>query len=177
MGQAFGLRAIVALKGPAVVDIKEIEDLIELMRRAGLSELSVESGEFKISIKRAPEGAAEGASPTAGGEVISAGPPAQIGPPGAPPAVSVVSPVVGVFRNGGTEEPREAVRAGDRVREGQVLAAIEAMKVGHEVRAAVGGTVTEVLVSDGAAVAYGQKLFLIQPEEEASGVESSLGLA
>lgn len=163
-----------------MVDIREIEDLIELMRRSGLSELSVESGDFKISIKRALAGAADEGTPAAGGEIASSA--AQVGSLRAAnateaAAIAVVSPVVGVFHNGGMEEPREPVRAGDRVQEGQMLAAIEAMKVPHEVRAAVGGLVTEVLVSDGAAVAYGQKLFLIQPEEEASEVESSLGLA
>jgi acetyl-CoA carboxylase biotin carboxyl carrier protein len=163
-----------------LVDIKEIEDLIELMRRSGLSELSVESGDFKISIKRALEGAVGEGTPAAGGEAVSSVTQAgNLRTPNATEAaaVSVISPVVGVFHNGGMEEPREPVRAGDRVQEGQVLAAIEAMKVPHEVRAAVGGMVTEVLVSDGAAVAYGQKLFLIQPEEETSEVESSLGLA
>jgi acetyl-CoA carboxylase biotin carboxyl carrier protein len=162
-----------------VVDIKEIEELIELMRRSGLSELSVESGEFKISIKRAPEAAAEAAGAPGAAAASAGAPVADPGASAAPAAgtIPVVSPVVGVFHNGGVEEPREPVRAGDTVRAGQVVAAIEAMKVPHEVRAAVGGTVTEVLVSDGAAVAYGQKLFLIQPEEKASEAESTLGLA
>ncbi len=94
-------------------------------------------------------------------------------------AIPVVSPVVGVFHNGGIMNPRQPVKAGDRVEKGQLLAAIEAMKVPNELRAPVGGIVSKLLVQDGAAVEYGQTLLLIQPEEvgEADDGDTLVGLA
>jgi acetyl-CoA carboxylase biotin carboxyl carrier protein len=167
------------------VELKEIEDLIALMRRAGVTQLSLEVPDYKISITRGSEGervttrhaqdAGESrAHPSADGSP---------GPPEAEPelteAVPVVSPVVGVFHNGGMVGPREIVKEGDRVRKGQLLAAIEAMKVPNELRAPIGGVIAKLLVKDGAAVEYGQTLFLMQPEEagESDEVESAVGLA
>jgi acetyl-CoA carboxylase biotin carboxyl carrier protein len=66
-------------------------------------------------------------------------------------------------------DPREVVREGDRVREGQLLAAIEAMKVPNDLRAPVSGIVSRLLVEDGAPVEYGQTLLTIEPEQ---GVET-----
>jgi len=71
------------------------------------------------------------------------------------------------------------VREGDRVREGQLIAAIEAMKVPNELRAPVTGVISRLLVEDGAAVEYGQTLLLIDPEEGDGEIdeESAIGLA
>ncbi|NIM05033.1 MAG: hypothetical protein GTO55_03535, partial [Armatimonadetes bacterium] len=60
---------------------------------------------------------------------------------------------------------RSVLREGDRVKEGQVIAAIEAMKVPNELRCPTSGTIGRVLVEDGDGVEYGQTLFLIQPDE------------
>lgn len=163
------------------MDLKQIEDLIELMRRSGVTQLSLELPDYKVSIKR---GAAEPDEEIA--STLQAGP-AQAEFPSeaetaAPPArdtVSVASPVVGVFHNGGMIGPREMIKEGDRVHGGQLLAAIEAMKVPNELRAPVSGIIASMLVEDGAAVEYGQTLFLIEPEpgHEASYGETVVGLA
>jgi len=162
-----------------LVEIREIEELIELMQRSGVSELSIEKPDYKVSIKRSPESGGRSApgAPEGGAEPAAEEPLANVTITAE--VVPVVSPVVGVFHNGGTSEPREPVRAGDRVEENQLLAVIEAMKVPHEVRAAVAGVIAEAPVEEGAAVEYGQRLFLIQPEEEgeASDEESTIGLA
>ncbi len=76
-------------------------------------------------------------------------------------------------------DPRELVEEGDRVREGQLLAAIEAMKVPNELRSPVSGLVTRLLVEDGSAVEYGQALFVIEPEPggEVGDGETPIGIA
>jgi acetyl-CoA carboxylase biotin carboxyl carrier protein len=151
------------------VDLKRVEELIDLMREAGLSHLSLELPEFKVSITRGQEGTkveGGGAEPhpqterPAGETPTGAEPPVRQESAGLP----VVSPVVGVFHNGGMLDPRELVAEGDRVQEGQLLAAIEAMKVPNELRAPVSGLVRRLLVEDGSAVEYGQTLFVIEPE-------------
>jgi acetyl-CoA carboxylase biotin carboxyl carrier protein len=167
----------------SVVDLKRVEELIELMRQSGVRDLSLELPEFKISISREPEGT----------RVTTTGGPARPEPAdveGAgfeqPPSeraeaqgLPVVSPVVGVFHNGGMLDPREMVGEGDRVREGQLIAAIEAMKVPNELRSPVSGLVTRLLVEDGSAVEYGQTLFLIEPERGGEGTDddTSIGFA
>ena len=163
-----------------MVDLKRVEELIELMRQSGVRDLSLELPEVKISISREPEGTRarddEGEEPA---DVEGAGseqpPPEQEEAQGLP----VVAPVVGVFHNGGMLDPREMVGEGDRVREGQLLAAIEAMKVPNELRSPVSGLVTRLLVEDGSAVEYGQTLFLIEPEHGGEGTDddTSIGLA
>jgi acetyl-CoA carboxylase biotin carboxyl carrier protein len=169
------------------MDLARVEELIELMRQSGVMQLSLELPDFKVSITRGPEGtevispeegeAAEVTQLPEGGPT----PPPESGvehEPTPSTGLPVVSPVVGVFHNGGMLDPRELISEGDRVREGQLLAAIEAMKVPNELRAPVSGEVTRLLVKDGTAVEYGQTLFLIQPDEgEGSDDELSIGVA
>jgi acetyl-CoA carboxylase biotin carboxyl carrier protein len=164
------------------VDLSRVEELIELMRQSGVVQLSLELPDFKVSITRGPGGTR--VMTPAGGETRVEEPEDRAltgaaGVEAASRSLPVVSPVVGVFHNGGMLDPREVVREGDRVQEGQLLAAIEAMKVPNELRAPVSGVVSRLLVADGAAVEYGQTLLLIEPEEggEESDEESSIGVA
>lgn len=166
------------------MDLKRVEELVELMRRAGVTQLAIEVPEYKVSITRGPEGVrVEGpGEPGAVQEPRAPEPEGERAPPrmaAAATALPVVAPVVGVFHNGGMLDPREMVREGDRVREGQLLAAIEAMKVPNEVRAPVAGVVSRLLVEDGAPVEYGQALLLIEPEVSGDGTdgETPVGLA
>jgi acetyl-CoA carboxylase biotin carboxyl carrier protein len=161
------------------VDLSRVEELIELMRESGVTQLSLELPDFKVSISRGPEGtrvrSQVEAETSAEAEEEQAAAPVEAERAGLP----VVSPVVGIFHNGGMLDPREIVREGDRVREGQLIAAIEAMKVPNELRAPVTGVVSRLLVEDGAAVEYGQTLLLIEPEEGGGEIdeESTIGLA
>ena len=168
------------------MDLTRVEELIELMRQSGVTQLSLELPDFKVSITRGPEGTEVISSEDEGAtEVTKAADAAPTPTPdltvGQRPAAStglpVVSPVVGVFHNGGMLDPRELINEGDRVREGQLLAAIEAMKVPNELRAPVSGEVTRLLVKDGTAVEYGQTLFVIQPDEgEGTDDELPIGI-
>jgi biotin carboxyl carrier protein len=150
---------------------KEIEELIGLMRENGITELSLETPELKISLKRRAEAleAAEPARREPGEtEVIEEENAALSSSPSrarSEPA-PILSPVVGIFHNGGMLDPRRLLAEGDQVAEGEVLAAIESMKIPNELRAPFAGTVSRVLVKDGAPVEYGQALFLIRPEGE-----------
>ncbi len=147
------------------MDVTDIEQLIALMRRAGVVHLSLEQPSYKISITRGAEAQAEAPAAAAVPASPAAPMPAAAGPPAAIPApasaVPVGSPVVGQARFVGGQPPR----VGERVRRGQLLAVVEAMKVPNEVRSPVEGTVTSVLVEDGRPVEYGQTLFLVLPDE------------
>ena len=162
------------------MDLERVEELIDLMQRSGVTHLSLELPDYKVSISRAPE------EPQVGTPARREDHPEQSETPEEAEAqapseevVPVVAPLVGVFHNGGMLDPREIIREGDHVTEGQLLAAIEAMKVPNELRAPVGGVISRLLVEDGCPVEYGQTLFLIKPEEGANSGEDDIpvGLA
>ena len=80
----------------------------------------------------------------------------------AKPAGNVVkSPLVGTFYAAPAEDAEPFVKVGDSVKEGQVLAIVEAMKLMNEIESDFTGTVSEILVENGQAVEYGQPLFVI----------------
>ena len=73
----------------------------------------------------------------------------------------VKSPLVGTFYAAPAEDAEPFVKVGDSVKEGQVLAIVEAMKLMNEIESDFTGTVSEILVENGEAVEYGQPLFVI----------------
>ena len=77
------------------------------------------------------------------------------------PGSLVTSPLVGVFYTAPSEDAAPFVKIGDQVKEGQVIAIVEAMKLMNEIECDCSGTVAEILVENGQAVEYGQPLFRI----------------
>ena len=81
---------------------------------------------------------------------------------GGMPAGNVVkSPLVGTFYAAPAEDAEPFVKVGDSVKEGQVLAIVEAMKLMNEIESDYTGTVKEILVENGQGVEFGQPLFVI----------------
>ncbi len=154
-----------------MVDIQEIERLIALMKSSGVLELSVQSGDFKVSLRRAEDDAHQSPAvrPAEGdddAEIVTQVIESANSQATTSFTTPVISPLVGVFHNGGAPEHRSLLKQGDRVKEGQVIAAIEALKVQNELRSPVAGIVGRVLVEDGSGVEYGQTLFLIEQLEQ-----------
>ena len=142
------------------MDLERVQRLIDLMKQSGVSELTIEQPDFKVSIKRGGSPAHHASSvPQAAGAEPSAEPLTLL-------PIEVLAQLVGVFHHGDGSDPASVVRVGRQVAAGQVLGSIEAMKVRNEVRSPVSGRVSEVVVGDGAAVQYGQVLFRVTPEME-----------
>ena len=80
-------------------------------------------------------------------------------------AVSVASPIIGVFYAAPSPEETPFVNVGDRVNAGQTLCIVEAMKLMNEIPSPVAGTVLKVLAADGGEVEVGQPLFLVEASE------------
>ena len=74
----------------------------------------------------------------------------------------VKSPLVGTFYAAPAEDAAPYVKVGDTVKEGQILAIVEAMKLMNEIESEYSGTISEILVENGEAVEYGQPLFVIE---------------
>jgi acetyl-CoA carboxylase biotin carboxyl carrier protein len=145
----------------ADLELDRIRELIAVMRETGVTELSVELPDLKISLKR--DAAEAGA--------LSLAPPVTAAEAAASEGLyAVTAPMVGIFR--ATAGLDAKVSPGDTVSAGQVIGAIEAMKVPNSVPSPVAGVVREVLAADGAAVEYGQPLLLIEPQPAREGVES-----
>jgi acetyl-CoA carboxylase biotin carboxyl carrier protein len=99
------------------------------------------------------------AAPPAAG----AAPPAAAAAAPAAGAVLVTAPLVGRFYRSPSPDAGPYVEVGDRVRKGQVLCIIEAMKLMNQIEAEQGGTVRAILVDDGKPVEFGEPLFEIEP--------------
>jgi biotin carboxyl carrier protein len=139
------------------MDLERLRELVEMMREAGVAELSIEMPDLKVSIKRAVGEEAVPARAAAAGQAEGAE---------EAEGLTVTSPVVGIFHLTGADEGRPVVE-GDLVEEGEIIGAVEAMKISHELRSAVSGVIGRIFEEDGTPVEFGQPLFLIRPAENA----------
>ena len=158
------------------MDFDEIEKILKVMREHELSEFELERDNFKIRIRKQTSGQmiASPNLPTASGMapmLAAASQPAggTTAPPVLVPAddhmdlAVVKSPIVGTFYRASEPSAKPFADVGDRVKKGQVLCIIEAMKLMNEINAEVGGEVVAVYVENGHAVQYGERLFAIRP--------------
>jgi len=138
------------------------------MKETGVTELSLDSPEFKVTVKRAP---GQGPALSSPAEAQTAAPHTAAASYGTAERalVPVTAAVVGIFTLGGGQSSA-AVSPGDWVVAGQTLGTIEAMNIVNEVRCPLTGRLAEILVEDGAPVEYGQTLFVIE-EGEGGGRE------
>ena len=162
------------------MDVKDLKRLLDAAAEAEVRELTLETGDYKLSVKRGGElapvvaaspaptaSATPPAAPPAPQTEASTGAPVTTAPQEAPaPAsnfVEVTAPIVGTFYAAPSPEADDYVKVGDRVSPGKVLCIIEAMKLMNEIEAESAGTVKEILVRNEEPVEYGQTLFRIEP--------------
>ena len=147
------------------VDTDMVKTLAQLLSENDLSEIEVEDGDRRISVKRKIH-----AAPTAAPAFMAAPAPAPAaaGPAAAAPAAaegpaagSVPSPMVGTVYLSAEPGSKAFVSVGDRVSEGDTIVIIEAMKVMNQIVAPRAGTVTAILVQNAEPVEYGQPLVVI----------------
>ncbi|HEY2343030.1 MAG TPA: acetyl-CoA carboxylase biotin carboxyl carrier protein [Chthoniobacteraceae bacterium] len=148
------------------MDLKEIKELIALMRKNDLSEFKLEQEGFKITLRRGydfqPMITAPGlpAAPVA----ASSAPPAN----SVAPAVAteslreITSPMVGTFYLAPSPETPPFVTVGQEVTEDSAVCIIEAMKVMNEIKAGLRGTIVEVVAENGKPVQYGDVLLRVR---------------
>ncbi len=152
--------------------IEQVLELVKAVSDSTLTEFKYEEDGVKLSLKKAGDKIVQVQAPAAplAAPVIapSAMPAASVqaapvtGIQAAAPAGNIVkSPLVGTFYAAPAEDAEPFVKVGDSVKEGQVLAIVEAMKLMNEIESDFAGTVTEILVENGEAVEYGQPLFVI----------------
>ena len=150
------------------MDLKEIKELIALMRKNDLSVFKMEKEGFKITLKKGTDfqpivtttpvpyvGAVPAVAPVSSTET-----------PSAPSETSnlreITSPMVGTFYASPTPEASPFVSVGQEVTEDTVVCIMEAMKVMNEIKAELRGVIAEVVAENGKPVQYGQVLFKVR---------------
>lgn len=159
------------------MDFKQIQELVKMVNKSNISELSIEQDKFKITIKQKDnEPQAVYAMPAVAAPVqhqVAVAPVAQAATTAEAPAkpaevkadnlVTVKSPMIGTFyRSPGPDKPA-FVNVGDEISVGKVVCIIEAMKLFNEIESEVSGKIVKVLVDDASPVEYDQPLFLVEP--------------
>jgi acetyl-CoA carboxylase biotin carboxyl carrier protein len=145
-----------------IVDQQLIRSLADLLNETGLTEIELEREGTRIRVARS-------------GGVVYAQPPATPAPAAAPAAAAETKPAEAASRAGALTSPmvgtaylspepgaRPFVDVGERVKEGQTVMIIEAMKTMNQIPAPRSGTVKEILVDDAQPVEYGEPLMIIE---------------
>ena len=130
------------------MEVKEMKELIAAVSSANVDEFEYNNEEFSIRIAKKKAKIATVDASVAGVPVQS--------------AAIMPEPLVGTFYVAPSEGAEPFVSVGDKVKKGQVIGIVEAMKLMNEVESEYEGTVAAVLVENGEMVEYGQPLMVIQ---------------
>ena len=152
------------------MDIRKIKKLIELVEESGITELEVSEEEGTVRISpAAPVVAAPAVQYTAAPTPVAA-PAAAPAAPSAPAAPAsnevsghaVLSPMVGTFYRSPSPDAKPFIEVGQSVKVGDALCIVEAMKMMNRIESDKAGVVKAILVNDGEAVEFDQKLVIIE---------------
>ena len=155
------------------MDLRKLKTLIDLVAESGISELEISEGEEKVKIVNhrtavaAPSVQQVYIPPSAPSQVIleqdASAPTANNAPAveAAPEGNVMRSPMVGTFYRAPNPESPDFVKVGDRVKVGQTLCIIEAMKLLNEIESEFDGVVQKILVENAHGVEFDQPLFVI----------------
>jgi acetyl-CoA carboxylase biotin carboxyl carrier protein len=162
------------------MDFKQIQELIRMVNKSNIGELTIEEKGFHITIKQKteapqyftgapamqqqamPQQQAPAAPPTS--QPQASGMPDK--PKAAEPAdnyVTIKSPMIGTFYRSSSPGKPSFVEVGSEITPGKVVCIIEAMKLFNEIESEVKGRIVKVLAEDASPVEYDQPLFLVEP--------------
>lgn len=159
------------LKNEAEIDTTLVRQLADILNDTSLTEIEVERGELRIRVARevvaapvmqysaAPAPAAHAPAPAAAAPASMPSDPATIV---AKSGEEVKSPMVGTVYLQASPEAPPFCQAGDKVKKGQTLLIVEAMKTMNPIQAPRDGVVVEVLVGDAQPVEFGEPLVLLE---------------
>ena len=160
------------------MDLKELKEILQILEEKEIAEFELEEEGMKLRIRKAaaassnhsgpaPMVAVASPAPHPSGPAVAPAAPAPAPVPAAPEASDLVvvrSPMVGTFFRAPDPNSAPFVNTGDRVKVGQVLCIIEAMKLMNEIEAEVAGEIAKVHHENGQPVQYGEALFSIRPD-------------
>lgn len=163
------------------MDYKQIQDLIKSVNKSNIGELSIQQGDFKITIKQKKENIQAFANPayfmpqqpsfpqTAQPQLAASAQPEAAKPAAQEDSMAnanhliIKSPMIGTFYRRASPDKPALVEVGSEVEVGQPVCVIEAMKLFNEIESEISGKIVKVLVDDASPVEYDQPLFLVEP--------------
>ncbi|SKB52081.1 acetyl-CoA carboxylase biotin carboxyl carrier protein [Salegentibacter holothuriorum] len=168
------------------MDLKEIQNLIKFVAKSGASEVKLETGDVKITIRTGSDEKETIVQQVPMGGQMPQMPAQQQPQQQQAPApaqentaentneqksageddskyITVKSPIIGTFYRKPSPDKPTFVEVGDSIKEGDVLCVIEAMKLFNEIESEVSGKIVKVLVDDASPVEFDQPLFLVDP--------------
>ena len=155
------------------MEIKEIQELIKIFDKSNLGELGIEQKDFKIRLKTKDKETIVTTVTSTPATIVASAPVAHAipAPVAAAPAVEapaaitgtvIKAPMVGTFyRSAGPDKPA-FVKPGDKVKKGDVICIIEAMKLFNEIESEVDGTIVKVVADDASPIEFDQPLFIVE---------------
>jgi acetyl-CoA carboxylase biotin carboxyl carrier protein len=154
-----------------MIDASKLKELVQLMVDNDLSEIDLRDANEKVTLRRGPQGVVQAFAPAPAAGPVAAAAPAAGKAPAGPAAgggddsglVAIESPMVGTFYAAPNPDAGPFVKVGTSVSADTVVCMVEAMKVFNEIKAGKTGKVERILVKNGDAVEFGQKLFLVRP--------------
>ncbi len=159
------------------MDFKQIQELIKMVSKSNIGEVTIEQKDFRVTVKQKEEHITQILSSTP-----SYNPPvASLAPAPAAPAllpapavetvkpeapsntITIKSPMIGTFYRSSSPDKPNFVDVGTEIIPGKVVCIIEAMKLFNEIEAEVKGKIVKILVENASPVEYDQPLFLVEP--------------
>lgn len=164
------------------MDFKQIQELIKMINKSNIGEVTIEEKGFKLTIKQKEEPvqnviaapvhtapmmtAMHQQAPIAQGAANATAPAAdkpKAADTVADNLITIKSPMIGTFYRSSAPGKPSFIEIGDDVTPGKVVCIIEAMKLFNEIESEVKGRIVKVLVEDASPVEYDQPLFLVEP--------------
>ena len=158
------------------MDFKQIQELIKMVNKSNIGELTIEQKDFRVTIKQKEDHVTQvmSAAPVQAAPVAIAAPHPALAPaaaaeksktaePVATNLLTIKSPMIGTFYRKASPDKPNFVEVGSDVSQGSVVCIIEAMKLFNEIESEVSGKIVKVLVDDASPVEYDQPLFLVEP--------------
>lgn len=159
------------------MDFKQIQELIKMVNKSNIGEVTIEQKDFKVTVKQKEDKITQVVS-AAPMQMQAAPAPAPVAAPAAAPAapaekpkpapvadnlITIKSPMIGTFYRKSSPDKPNLVDVGSSISQGSVVCIIEAMKLFNEIESEVKGKIVKVLVDDASPVEYDQPLFLVEP--------------
>ncbi|MBK7288840.1 MAG: acetyl-CoA carboxylase biotin carboxyl carrier protein [Chitinophagaceae bacterium] len=158
------------------MDFKQIQELIKMVNKSNIGEVTIEQKDFKVTVKQKEENITQVMSaPMQAAPLQMVAPAANVGQQAAatlapkaaeaPAAntITIKSPMIGTFYRKSSPDKPNLVDVGTDIAPGNVVCIIEAMKLFNEIESEIKGKIVKVLVEDSSPVEYDQPLFLVEP--------------
>ncbi len=159
------------------MDFKQIQELIKMINKSNIGEVTIEEKGFRLTIKQKEEPVQQLIAAPVQSQPMVQAPQVQIpvsqpagqsekpktAEPAASNLITIKSPMIGTFYRSSSPDKPPFINIGDEIETGKVVCIIEAMKLFNEIESEVKGRIVKVLAEDASPVEYDQPLFLVEP--------------